>query len=237
MRQLLKHWIKHVLGYLKHMSKASGRLTGNVGEFSEPYVVARLLVDGKVPVINRSGEKSGASIAIRGIKRVEAADEFVYLQRDTDSYHSTVNEVQCGPKSYEHLGELAGALLTEVLTIDGDPERRGRGKAFFCPSAEPLLKALSLTTLKAKSDEKSDIEMRILDPFSVGGVRDAGFTIKSMLSGAPSLTNAGAPVFRYNVTCDSVESIADPELEGLSGKRLIARLFGLPGFSFKFVSV
>lgn len=237
MRQLLKHWIKPVRGYLTHMSKASGRLTGNVGEFSEPYVVARLLVDGRVPVINRTGEKSGASISICGIKRVEAADEFVYMQRDDDAYRCMVKEVPCEPKSYQQLRELAGALLTEVLTIDEDPERREKGNAFFCPSAEPLLKALSLTTLKAKAGEKSDIVMRIVDPFSVGGVRDAGFTIKSMLSGAPSLTNAGATVFRYHVTCDSVESLADPELEELSGKRLIGKLFALPGFNFNFVSV
>lgn len=147
-RRSLKHWIKPVLGYAEFMSMASGRLTGNVGEFSEPYVVARLLVDGKVPVINRTGEKSGASIAICGIKRVEAADEFVYMQRYDDFYHCMVNEVRSEPQSYHHLEKLAEALLTEVLTIDEDPERREKGKAFFCPSAEPLLKALSLNTLK-----------------------------------------------------------------------------------------
>ncbi len=219
------------------MSKASGRLTGNVGEFSEPYVMARLLADGKVPVINRAGERSGACISIRGIKRVEAADEFVYIQRDDDAYRCMVREVQCEPKSYQHLRELARALLSEVLTIDEEPERKEKGKAFFCPSAEPLLKALSLNALKAKAGEKSDIVMRIVDPFSVGGARDAGFTIKSLLSGAPSLTNAGATVFRYNVTCDSPESFADSELQGLGGKRLIGKLFDLPGFNFNFVSV
>lgn len=219
------------------MSKASGRLSGNAGEFSEPYVVARLLLDGRVAVINRTGEKSGACISIRGLRRVEAADEVVYIQREDDAYRCVVNDTPGDPRAYGHLRELTGSLLKEIQTIDEEPQRKVNNKAFFCASAEPVLKALSFTALKAKSGEKADIEMRIVDPFSVGGVRDAGFTIKSMLSGAPSLTNAGATVFRYNVTCDRTELFSDPKLGALAGKRLIRKLFDLPGFKFNFVSV
>ena len=219
------------------MSKATGRLSGNAGEFSEPYVIARLLLDGRVAVINRTGEKSGACISIRGLRRVEAADEVVYIQREDDAYRCVVNDAPGDPRGYGYLLELTGSLLKEILTIDEEPQRKVNNSAFFCASAEPILKALSFTALKAKAGEKADVEMRIVDPFSVGGVRDAGFTIKSMLSGAPSLTNAGATVFRYNVTCDTTELFSDPKLSALAGRRLIRKLFDLPGFKFNFVSV
>ena len=219
------------------MSKATGQLSGNAGEFSEPYVIARLLLDGKVSVIDRAGLKSGACISIHGLKRIEAADEVVYVQRDEEAYRCIVNDAPGDLRSYEELRKLTESLLEEILTIDDQPARKVNNKAFFCPSAEPVLKALDFSALKAKAGEKADVEMRIVDPFSVGGVRDAGFTIKSMLSGAPSLTNAGATVFRYSVTCDTPALFSEPSLSELSGKTLIRRLFELPGFKFNFVSV
>jgi hypothetical protein len=200
-------------------------------------VVAKLVADGKVPVISSSGEKSGAFICINGIRRVERNDEIVYIQREENGYRCIVNDAPTEPRAYGQLSGLAGSLLTEILSIAREPERRENSLSFFCPSAESVLSALSLRALKARNGEKSDIEMRIVDPFSVSGVRDAGFTVKSMLSGAPSLTNAGATVFRYKVTCSSVELLADPELGRLSGKRLIGKLFQLPGFDFNFVAV
>lgn len=219
------------------MSKASGRITGNVGEFSEPYVVARLLVDGKVPVINRNGEKSGALISIRGVKRVERDQGVVYIQREDHDYRCMVNDAATLPHDYDALDGLCSSLLYEIKSVNDEPERKVTKQTFYCPSAEPLLTALSFSALKAKSDEKSDLVMRIADPFSVNGVRDAGFTIKSRLGQAPSLTNAGATVFKYSVSCEKLSTFDDPEVASLSGKALVRKLISLPGFRYKFCGV
>ena len=140
------------------MSKASGRLTGNVGEFSEPYVVAKLLVDGQVPVINSMGEKSGAFISIRGVKRIERNREVVYIQREDQDYSCIVNDAEMPPNGYSSLHDLSVSLLSEIKSIDSQPERKVTKQTFYCPSAEALISALSFSALKAKPDEKSDIK-------------------------------------------------------------------------------
>ena len=219
------------------MSKASGRLTGNVGEFSEPYVVAKLLVDGQVPVINSMGEKSGAFISIRGVKRIERNREVVYIQRENQDYSCMVNDAELPPNGYSTLHDLSVSLLSEIKSIDKEPERKVTKQTFYCPSAEALISALSFSALKAKSDEKSDITLRIADSFSVNGVREAGFTIKSRLGSAPSLANAGATVFKYNVTCQTLSTLDDPAIADLTGKALIRKLIALPGFKYDFLGV
>jgi hypothetical protein len=219
------------------MSKASGRPSGNAGEFSEIYVAAKLLADGKVPVIDRKGNRSGAYIPIHGIGRTERDNKRVYIQRGDSDYHCAVNEEMMPAKSYDALSELASRLLYEIRTGKSDESRKATPLTFYCPSAEILVGELSLSGLKAKSGEKADLELRITDLFSVNGVRDAGFTIKSMLGSAPSLTNSGATIFRYKVSCENLAVLDDLATSDMAGKPLIRKLMDLPGFRYDFQCV
>lgn len=219
------------------MSKASGWITGNTGEFSEPYVVARLLIDGQVPVVSRTNQLSGAIISISGIKREEKAGRVVYIQREDDCYRCVVNDSEQSARSYGELQELADALLDDIRVKKPGPDGRVGSKAFYCPSAEGLLAALSFEVLKAKSDDKSDLRMNIKDPFSVNGYREAGFSIKSRLGGAASLSNSGATVFRYNLYSDPQSSLSDLSLSECTGKDLIRKLISLPGFRYEYRGV
>jgi len=219
------------------MSKVNGRLSGNAGEFSEAYVVARLLVDGMVPVIDSKEKRSGAFIRIHGIKRTERDNKCVYIQRGDSDYNCTVNEVTMPARSYVTVSELTSKLLDEIKTGKADPSRKATQLTFYCPSAEALLGELFLSGLKAKSGEKSDLELSIRDLFSVNGVRDAGFTIKSMLGSAPSLTNSGATIFRYKVSCENLAMLDDLVISDISGKPLIRKLMNLAGFRYDFLGV
>jgi len=219
------------------MSKDAGRLSGNAGEFSEIYVAARLLVDGQVPVIDRSGNRSGASIPIHGIRRTERDNKSVYVQRGEDDYLCIVNEARMPARNYGALKELTTRLLAEIQSGKSDLSRKASALTFYCPSADALVGELSFSGLKAKSGEKADLELRITDLFSVNGFRDAGFTIKSMLGSAPSLTNAGATIFRYKVTCENLSELDQLVISDMSGKPLIRKLMNLPGFRFDFLGV
>jgi hypothetical protein len=219
------------------MSKVNGRLSGNAGEFSEAYVVARLLVDGMVPVIDSKEKRSGAFIRIHGIKRTERDNKCVYIQRGDSDYNCTVNEVTMPARSYVTVSELTSKLLDEIKTGKSDPSRKATPLTFYCPSAEALLGELFLSGLKAKSGEKADLELSIRDLFSVNGVRGAGFTIKSMLGSAPSLTNSGATIFRYKVSCENSAMLDDLVISDISGKPLIRKLMDLPGFRYDFLGV
>jgi hypothetical protein len=219
------------------MSKSSGKTTGNAGEFSEPLVASKLLVDGQVPVIDSKGNLSGAVISIRGIKRVERGDIVVYIQRGEDDYTCVVNEVALPARSYERLKTLNSSLLNEIMSARSDHVLRETALTYYCPSADQLIDALSFSGLKAKSGEKADLEMSVVDSLSVNGIRTAGFTIKSRLGKAPSLTNSGATIFRYTVSCDSMASLEDPALVAMSGKELIRALVEMPGFRYNFVGV
>jgi hypothetical protein len=219
------------------MSKASGRLSGNAGEFSEAYVVARLLVDGKVPVIDSKEARSGAFIRIHGIKRTERDNKSVYIQRGESDYQCMVNEATMPVKDYLSLRELTSTLLHEIKTGKMDQGRKATMLTFYCPSADVLVRELSLSGLKAKSGEKADLELRITDLFSVNGVRDAGFTIKSMLGSAPSLTNSGATIFRFKISCDDLTVLDDLAVSEMAGKSLVRKLLNLPGFRYDFIGV
>ena len=219
------------------MSKASGWITGNTGEFSEPYVVAKLLIDGQVPVVNRNNQLSGAVIPIVGIRREEKAGRVVYIQREDDCYRCVVNDSEQSVRSYEELQRLAADLLDDIRVKKPSPDGKIGAKAFYCPSAEGLLAALSFAVLKAKSDDKSDLKMNIKDPFSVSGYREAGFSIKSRLGGAASLANSGATVFRYDIFCDATSSFSDMSHSEYSGKDLVRKLISLPGFRYEYRGV
>jgi hypothetical protein len=217
------------------MSKASGEITGNIGEFSEPYVVARLLVDGEVPIIDRHGEETGSSISIRGIRRSDR-DKSVYIQRSDDSYQCEVNEEKQPPQSFGELRVLADALLVEITSIKQERHRMKTPLTFVCPSASPLLAKLSFSVLKARALEKSDLEIEIFDSLSLSGTRRAGFTIKSMLGSAPSLVNAGATIFKYEVSAEG-DAINDLYTRGVSGKELVKELVSLTEFHYNYCEV
>ena len=219
------------------MSKSSGKTTGNAGEFSEPLVASKLLVDGQVPVIDSKGNLSGAVISIRGIRRVEPGDIVVYIQRGDDDYTCVVNEVALPSRSYQRLKTLNSSLLNEIMSAKSDHALRETALTYYCPSADQLIEALSFSGLKAKPGEKADLEMSVVDSLSVNGIRTAGFTIKSRLGKAPSLTNSGATIFRYTVSCDSMASLEDPAFVAMSGKELIRALVEMPGFRYNFVGV
>jgi HpaII restriction endonuclease len=217
------------------MPKDTPEFTGNIGEFSEPYVVARLLVDGVVPVVDGRGVETGSLLSVLGVRRSETANT-VYIQRGEDSYHCEVNEERQPPQQYGDLRQLADALLIEMQTIKVEKHRMVTPLTFVCPSAKRLLKRLYFSVLKAKSLEKSDLEVDIVDPLSLKGTRRAGFTIKSMLGSAPSLVNAGATVFTYEVSAQN-EALDALCAEGLSGKGLVKKLFSLQDFQFRFCGV
>lgn len=205
--------------------------SGNVGEFSELYAFAKIISEGALPVIDGKGAFTGAAIGVQGGMR-ENSSGHVYIQRSQEDLDVRVDEDQPRRVSLGEVGSLAERLRVEISERN---ERKVTRQTFWCPSAAPLMSALGLRVLKAASDAKSDLSLEIVDPFSVRGVRMAGYTVKSIMGGQPTLLNAGATVFEYEVSGLSLSQQASLLSEGLSNTELVKRLYATSGVVVSFI--
>jgi len=212
------------------MTVVDRNLRGNIGELSELYILGSLLAKGQVEVIDAKGNPAGRYIKILGASRCEAAGK-VEIERGGESLKSTRDDIS--PKTYKisDLESDAQSLLEEMQ----DPYNKTKGKGLLCPSVPRILEGLQLDGLKAKSSDKADLYLKIADPFSVDGTRMAGFTVKSYLSGSPTLVNAGATVFVYQV--DGLSPAQELTAFGMKHKELVRWLTNLPGVSVSFSNV
>ncbi|MBE8951536.1 MAG: HpaII family restriction endonuclease [Quinella sp. 1Q7] len=158
----------------------------NKGEWSEFYVLLRLIADGaitnvidgkirRLPVMQaRCAYKNHSALELRRLKN------FVTLYRDGDRIKKI---------SADDLAAMADTILDGI--------RRGKGHAFEIHGATDILDVLGLETIKSPSDRKSDIELTIRDA-PTDSDKPVGYSIKSYVGGKPTLFNAsGATNFRF----------------------------------------
>lgn len=205
--------------------------TGNVGEFSELYAFAKVLADGELPVVDGSGSLTGARVGVRGGVRKDSQG-YVYIQRGDKDLDVTVNEDAPRKVPLESLSVLAKKLVGEIKQRK---DRKVTPQTFWCPSAAPLMSMLGLRVLKAASDAKSDLSLEIVDPLSSKGVRVAGYTVKSILGSPPTLLNAGATVFEYEVEGLAPAEVDSIKAQNLSNTALVQRLAETKGIVFTYL--
>ena len=180
---------------------------GNKGEWSEPYVLLKLLADGVLPqgmadlslldaepykVIgaNREEKSDGGTV----IKSYAIKDDVVSVY--TDGKH-------CGDVAIADLACYADGLFSEILEAKG---------ASFTVSEEACdyLSSVSCGKIKADAQDKVDIHVKIHDS-STGTDPNLGFSIKSQLGAASTLINASKDNtnFRYRLNCDIDKEFAE----------------------------
>jgi hypothetical protein len=167
-------------------------ITGNKGEWSEPYVLLKLLVDGKLYLGDENFNKiKGLFYPIIQIIRHEK-DRNVNF-----TYNGQLIVVTDGVSLFNI--PLADFVENTKLCFDKiKSSKKGKG-AFEIPEIESFLSSISIKTLKAKSKLKNDITIQIEDPNSFL-TPTLGFSIKSQLGSPSSLVNAsGATNFTYLV--------------------------------------
>jgi hypothetical protein len=165
-------------------------LTGNKGEWSEPYVLLKLLADGKLYLGDENFNKvKGIFYPIIKVLRHEKERAVDFTIQDD------LIIVSDGKLLFKiSIGQFISNAKTCFEKIK--TAKKGKG-SFEIPEIEKFLSSFSITTLKAKSKLKNDITIQVSDPNTFLSPA-LGFSIKSQLGRPSTLLNAsGATNFSF----------------------------------------
>ncbi len=165
--------------------------TGNKGEWSEIYVLFKLIGEKKVYAGDADLNKiESLFYPIIKILRNEKMANYEYAI-DGDIVIVTEDGEELLRKGVGEFLEKARELLDVIKTSKG---------AFVAPDIELFMSEISCSTLKAKSQDKTDIRIVIHD-LRTGMTPALGFSIKSQVGGNSTLLNAGKTTnFCYKIT-------------------------------------
>ena len=199
----------------------------NKGEWGEPYVALKLLGDGKLYMADENGErKPDEWMEIVELVRHESTDRVVTYGRSLDSRYISIS-VNGSPAARLDSLEFLSASSKLLRDI-----RNGRGASFeVSDDVEQFFIQAQMQRPKAKSVDKSDLFLTIIDPRSSITRKNTGFSIKSMMGHNPTLFNtAPASAVRYrlnNVTpadMEEINSMVDDKGHAAVGRRCAAIL-------------
>jgi len=171
-------------------------LKGNKGEWSEVYVLIKLLVDLKLFSADEKLNKTTSYLEVLSILRQDKT-EFNYLVGKINNIN--VLDVTTGNTiftiSSADLLKLSKDLFKEI--------KNGSGQSFtLSPSIINRLSALSINKIKQDSKSKGDINILVHDP-ACGVKTQKKFSIKSFIGSDPTLFNA-------NKTTNIIYEIRNP---------------------------
>lgn len=167
-------------------------LKGNKGEWSEIYVLLRLLADGKIYAADSELNKlEDIFFPIIKIIRAEVTGEVKeYFPGRSISIYFNGEKIKELP--FECFDSEAQALLSVI-------KDRSTTGAFSAERTETFMNKILCYRLSAPAMDKSDITMELMD-IHTGYRPKVGFSIKSELGSLPTLLNAGKTTnFIYKV--------------------------------------
>ena len=179
-------------------------LNGNKGEWSEIYTLLKLIADGRM----LKGDHNlmplpKESYRIIGIERTETTTGLTTYKIHDDSV-TVSNKTDCVTLERSIFAAESSRLLNEIRNLAG---------AAKIPATELFMNQVLAFSLKARSQDKTDIRVEIHDHrTSVAHTR--GFSIKSQLGSPPTLLNPSRQtVFRYKLAgmtqeqCNEINNI------------------------------
>lgn len=158
-------------------------LRGNIGEWSEIYVLLKLLADGKVYAAdgNLNKIKDIYFPILKAIREETKGDSIEYHTGENIKIFHNGIEVGCLP---DYIFDQESENL-----LDNLQNKNNRG-AFSIEKTEKFMNSIQCFKVKAPSINKADIMLNIID-INTGYNPTVGFSIKSDLGSAPTLLNAG----------------------------------------------
>jgi hypothetical protein len=191
-------------------------LKGNIGEWSEIYVLFKLLAEGKIHAADKDMKRMEDTFyTILCIIRKE--EQTLNFNRNGLINIKDQNENSLITVPIEKFKEMAALVFTTIN------EKKEKG-TFAIKKVEDFLKTIHIKRIKAKSTDKSDIQIIVHDYRSGVKTPMLGFSIKSDLGGSSSLLNPGEKTnFIYkleNFNPDLFKSVSK-----LKGKTLVRTLF------------
>lgn len=178
------------------MAKDKVSLSGNKGEWSEPYVLLKLLADGKL------------FTADENLKKIENKYFPVLKVFRDKAVYEVGNKIQIFVND-ELVKEVEQAeFMKQSKFLFDKISSSSKGSKLSFNETENFLKEICCEKLKASSHDKTDITMQIQDNKANDPV--CGFSIKSALGGLPTLVNAtGATNFVYEVVGLTDKQVAE----------------------------
>ncbi len=160
-------------------------LKGNKGDWSELYVFAKLLSEGKLfqSDINLNRDENNYYEVVKAYR--EEGKSSLEFERNGNILLYSVsdgNRNLIGDFSIEYLKEISEKIYTGIIN--------GSGKSFEIPTIEDFIEISKIQKLTAKVTSKSDIRLRIYD-HRLAKEADLGFSIKSLLGEDSTLFNTG----------------------------------------------
>lgn len=167
-------------------------LTGNIGEWSEPYALLKLIIDKKLHLGGDNFKKiEDVFYPILNIIRNEKNRNVSFTYEDELIIVTDGNLIFKIP-IYKFI-ENTKLCLEELKN-----KKKAKG-AFPIPEIEKFLNSFSIHTLKAKSKLKNDITIQIED-YNTVLMPTLGFSVKSQLGMPATLVNAsGATNFTFSI--------------------------------------
>lgn len=160
-------------------------LKGNKGDWSELYVFAKLLSEGKLfqSDINLNRDENNYYEVVKAYREEgKSSLEFerngnILLYSVSDGNRNLIRDF-----SIEYLKEISEKIYTGIINSSG--------KSFEIPTIEDFIENSKIQKLTAKVTSKSDIRLRIYD-HRLAKEADLGFSIKSLLGEDSTLFNTG----------------------------------------------
>ncbi len=168
-------------------------ITGNKGEWSEVYTFLKLLSDGKVHAGDKDLNKleDVYYIILKVLKKI-SDEKLIFDRQQRIKIIDGESENVLSEFDIEDFKNNSLKLFEEI--------RSASGSSFSVPGVEEFLSKIRITSIKAKSTDKTDINIIVHDP-KVNTNLNLGFSIKSQLGSPSTLLNAGKTTnFIYRLT-------------------------------------
>jgi type II restriction endonuclease hpaII len=166
----------------------------NKGEWTELYVLFKLITDGKLFQSDMNLEPDGENI-YQVMKSYKSEREY-QLEFEREEQGENQDQVKIHIfKVFNNQRNLLNSYtyqeLTKVVEDTLSGVKEGKGRSFSIPELNSFLQNNQIETAKADSGTKSDIRLKIYD-HRLAKDTDLGFSIKSLLGKDATLLNTGA---------------------------------------------
>lgn len=187
-------------------------IKGNKGEWSEVYVLFKLLSDQQLFLGNEAIEKlENVVYPILKILRTENQGSIQYSIQDEIVVISGNEEVL----------RIPVATFKEKALFLLDAIKSNKDRSFAVPEIEAFMQSVNCLSLKASSSVKTDITIVVHDQ-RTNQQPTLGFSIKSQLGNPSTLLNAGKTTnFIYKIIGASLSSQAITQINALKTRKKI----------------
>jgi len=190
--------------------------TYNKGEWSEPYLLLKLIVDQKL-YLGEENFKKVKGLFYQIIK-------IVHFENKTNTeftFGGDIVIVESNKNNFRiPISEFAKICSLTLAKINGSKSKTG---SFPIPELVKFLSSINIKKLKAKSKSKKDITIQIADPKTFVSPT-LGFSVKSQLGAPATLVNASKSTnFIYRLT----KKLSKKEIAEIDNERLFSEKFKL----------